>query len=135
MPQSSTLRNAIRRAERILPGTAAPEGERDPRWQAIIRVGEFVETHPEDVWLFTLRWAKHAQQDLRMAVATCLLEHLLEHHFDLMFPRVREAAGKSVRFAETLSWCSEFGEASLPRNAARLQRLLQEVRRPQARKQ
>jgi hypothetical protein len=27
--------------------------------------------------------------DLRTAIATCLLEHLLEHHFDRLIARVR----------------------------------------------
>ncbi len=100
MSPEAAVQRAIARAERILPGTPAPEGKRDPRWQAIIRVGEFIETQPEAVWQFTHRWGKHAQRDLRSAVATCLLEHLLEHHFDLMFPRVRQ--GGSQRGRESL---------------------------------
>jgi hypothetical protein len=39
--QSMTVRQAILEAEAILPGRAAPEGESDPRWQAIIAVSEF----------------------------------------------------------------------------------------------
>ena len=35
-----TARTAIEAAERVLPGTEAPEGELDPRWQAIIQVAE-----------------------------------------------------------------------------------------------
>jgi len=46
----------IRDAEAILPGTPAPEGADDPRWQAIIAIGEYIETHPEDVWPFVARW-------------------------------------------------------------------------------
>jgi hypothetical protein len=34
-----TVADAIAHAETILPGTAAPDGEKDPRWQAIIAVG------------------------------------------------------------------------------------------------
>src|SRR5262245_66588075 len=99
-PQAAVGR-AIVRAQSILPGTPAPNGKRDPRWQAIIRVGDFVETQPEAVWQFAHRWGKHPQADLRAAVATCLLEHLLEHHFDVMFPRMRRAAIVSARFADT----------------------------------
>lgn len=118
-----TVQRAIARAERILPGTPAPEGKRDPRWQGIIRVGEFIEEEPEPVWEFTHRWGKHAQADLRMAVATCLLEHLLEHHFELLFPRVRRAALESPRFADTFGSCWWFGQAKTPKNASRIKRL------------
>lgn len=38
-----TVQEAIAAADAILPGEAAPEGARDPRWQAIIVVGEFIE--------------------------------------------------------------------------------------------
>jgi hypothetical protein len=37
-----TARQAIRRANAILPGVAALDGKRDPRWQAIIAVGQLV---------------------------------------------------------------------------------------------
>jgi hypothetical protein len=99
MSPEVAVHRAIARAEGIFPGTPAPEGKRDPWWQAIIRVGEFIETQPEAVWQFTHRWGKHAQADLRMAVAC----RLLEHHFDAMFPRVRRAALASPRFSDTFS--------------------------------
>jgi hypothetical protein len=121
-----TISQAIRRANSILPGRPAPDEQRDTRWQAIIRVGEFVETEPEAVWAFVERWGKHPSEDLRAAIATCLLEHLLEYHFDLLFPRVERLVRTSKRFAETLNWCAKFGQAKKARNAARLDRLLKE---------
>jgi len=115
---------AIRRANSILPGRPAPDGQLDPRWQAIITVGQFIETEPERIWPFVERWGKHPNADLRMAIATCLLEHLLEHHFALLFPRVERQVSRSKRFADTLSHCALFGQAKTPRNAARLDGLL-----------
>jgi hypothetical protein len=132
MSPEAAVQRAIARAERVLPGTPAPEGKRDPRWQAIIRVGEFIETQPEAVWQFTYRWGKHAQSDLRSAVATCLLEHLLEHHFELVFPRVRRASLESVRFADTFLSCWSFGQSEEPNNAARMKRLHSQLRRGRA---
>jgi hypothetical protein len=123
MSTEAAVRRAIGRAERALPGRRAPDGQRDPRWQAIIRVGEFVETQPELVWEFAHRWGRHAQKDLRAAVATCLLEHLMEQHFDLVFPRVRRAALESARFAETFRMCWAFGQAMERKRAARIRRL------------
>ena len=122
------MRRAILRAERLLPGKPAPDGELDPRWQAIIRVGKFVASNPDEVWEFTLKWAKHPQADLRAAVATCLLEHLLEHHFAEIFPRVREAAKTSRRFARTLAMVWYFGEAEEPANRRALANLISSTR-------
>jgi len=63
-----TVEDAIAAAESILPGHAAPDGEIDPRWQAIIAVSEFIETQPETVWLFARKWGGHADEDLRAAI-------------------------------------------------------------------
>ena len=134
MSPEVAVQRSIARAERLLPGTPASDGKRDPRWQAIIRVGEFIETQPEPVWQFAHRWGRHAQADLRMAVATCLLEHLLEHHFELLFPRVRRAAIESSRFADTFNSCWSFGGAKTPKNAARIKRLQSQLRRSRAAK-
>jgi hypothetical protein len=83
------VRDAIREADALLPGEPVDDG-RDPRWQAIIRVGEFVQSDPEPVWQFVRRWAGHPQEDLRDAIATCLLEHLLEYHFETYFSHVEK---------------------------------------------
>ena len=118
------VNEAIAAAEAILPGKEAAGGEKDPRWQAIIAVADFVATEPEPVWLFVERWGVHPDDDLRSAIATCLLEHLLEHHFELIFPRVERLARSNPCFAEMVSWCWLFGDSELPENAARLNDLL-----------
>ena len=41
------------------------------RWQAIIDVGEYIESGPELIWEFVAHWGTHPQDDLRMAIATC----------------------------------------------------------------
>jgi hypothetical protein len=53
------IAEAIQNADAVLPGEQAAEGEEDVRWQAIIAVGEFVESDPEPVWSFVERWGKH----------------------------------------------------------------------------
>lgn len=118
-----SVRRAIQQAELLLPGTQAPEGKPDRRWQAIIRVGEYVESNPEEVWQFVRRWGVHRQVDLRQAIAGCLLEHLLEHHFSLICPRVENAIRQSKRFADTFTRCWKFGQAELPENAMEFDRL------------
>jgi hypothetical protein len=122
-----TVHEAISRAAALLPGEPAAEGEEDPRWQAIIAVGGFIETHPEEVWAFVARWGRHEQDDLRMAVATCLLEHLLEHRFDLIFPRVELLARRDPLFAETFCACWKFGQSRQRQHAERFDRLQAEI--------
>lgn len=122
-----SVAHAIGDAERILPGKEAPDGELDPRWQGIIGVADYIEPHPEEVWRFTRKWGAHANADLRTAVATCLLEHLLEYHFDQMFPLVSEACRRSRRFADTFSRCGEFGQTSRRGNLERFRALQREV--------
>src|SRR5437763_13581729 len=91
-------------AEALLPGEPVTEGS-DPRWQAIIAVGEYIESEPEAVWEFICRWGGHPQRDLRDAIATCLLEHLLEHHFATYFPRVEQMALADPLFGDTFLGC------------------------------
>ena len=123
-----TVHEAIASAEALLPGIAAPEGQVDPRWQAIISVGEFVETEPEAVWSFIARWGASRDSDLRMAVATCLLEHLLESHFDDFIDRVEDASAHSQDFGETVASCWTFGQLNEPVRAERVARLLTRIR-------
>lgn len=117
------VEEAISAAEALLPGREAPEGETDPRWQAIIAVAEFIPIDPEEVWLFARKWGAHPDDDLRMAIATCVLEHLLEHHFDAFIARVEEAAHANQLFAATVTYCGRFGQSAEPGRSARLDRL------------
>ena len=120
---------AIKYANSILPGVPAPEGQDDPRWKAIIDLGEFVQSNPEEVWSFVSRWGVHPDEDLRAAIATCLLEHLLEHHFDLLFPRVEYLATKSTTFGQTFSMCTKFGNAVAEDNSRAFDRLKERILR------
>jgi hypothetical protein len=125
-PWAERVEDAIEYAEGLLPGVAAPEGENDPRWQAIIEVERFIKTDPEPIWRFISNWGSHENEDLRVAIGVCLLEHLLELHFDEYFPKVEEMTRADRHFADTLSRCSKMGKAQDPRNAARFDRLLKE---------
>ena len=115
--------SVIAHAESLLPGSATPPGTLDPRWQAIIGIGDLIDSYPEDVWAFVARWGEHSQEDLRDAIATCLLEHLLEHHFALVFPRVRDLAMENRLFADTLLRCWKLGQALSPGNSEGFDRL------------
>jgi hypothetical protein len=113
---------AIREAEALLPGEPVEEGL-DPRWQALIAVGEYVESEPEAVWEFILRWGGHPQEDLRDAVATCLLEHLLENHFGRYFQQAEELAVSDPLFGDMFLRCWKFGQSVESVNAMRFETL------------
>ena len=121
------VKRAIARAEKALLGVPVGDGL-DPRWQAIIKVANYIETNPEEVWQFILKWGKHPNEDLRMAIATCLLEHLLENHFDEYSPLIGKAARKSKRFAHTVQWTNEFGQTKEPENQRAFRALKAELR-------
>jgi len=117
-----TIDQAIREAERLLPGNAVPEGP-DPRWQAIIQVGEFANSAPAAIWSFIQRWGASPDSDLRDAIATCLLEHLLEHHFDDFFPKVESEAQSNPLFGDCFSRCWPLGQSDSPANRQRFDAL------------
>jgi hypothetical protein len=108
---------AIERAERILPGQAAAEGESDPRWQAIMLIEDFIEEEPDSIWPFILRWGVNHDEDLRTAIGVLLLEDLLEHHFARFFPLVEEATRRNSNFANTFRKCWKLGQAAENGNA------------------
>lgn len=123
---------AIAVAERVLPGRETKQGK-SPRWQVIIAVGDFIQSDPIPVCDFAMKWARRRGRDLKAAIHCCLIEHLLEYHFDLVFPRMREAARENARVADGFIdlWKSPFqcGQASEPKNVARLRRLSNELQR------
>ncbi len=120
---SMSVSEAISEADALLPGEPLAAGESDPRWQAIITVGEYIEAEPEAVWSFIRRWGGHAQEDLRDAIAICLLEDLLRYHFAAYFPRVEELALTESLFGDTFVRCWQLGQAEEPGNAERFQAL------------
>jgi hypothetical protein len=122
------IAEAIAAADALLPGLVAPDGEVDPRWRAIIAVGEHLESHPHEVWQFVVRWGSDSDPDLQSAVATCLLEHLLEYHFALLFPKVRSLAESDRNFASTFLGCWKCGQANEAGNREEFEALSAECR-------
>ena len=84
------------------------------RWQALIVIGEFIETEPERIWEVIREHGESPDEDMRNGVATILLEHLLEHHFNSYFPRLKnQIEGGSLLLGDTLSRCWAYGEAEM----------------------
>ena len=84
------------------------DSDNDCRWQALIVTGEFIETHPDDIWQVVEQYGQHEDEDMRAGVATVLLEDLLEHHRRRFGRRSNRLASVSPRFAETLNMCWRF---------------------------
>jgi hypothetical protein len=72
-------------ADALLEAIAAQEPD-DKIWQRAIELSEFIQTRYDDVAAATLTAISRARlPDTFAAIATCLLEHLLEHNFSQTF--------------------------------------------------
>ena len=78
-------------------------GSPDPRWQALISLAAHTQAAPQQVWEFARRWGGSEDEDLRDAVATLLLEHLLEYHFESLFSAIEVEVARSATFADCFS--------------------------------
>jgi DNA-binding XRE family transcriptional regulator len=82
-----------------------------PRWQAAILLGDYCKSDPEIVWKLCVKWGSVRNADTRMAIATCVLEHLLEHHFDPYFSKtVRLVKQGNKQLGSTLRSCWQFNQ-------------------------
>ena len=94
--------------------------DENTRWQAAIALGAYCETEPEVIWPLTVKWGSANEEDVRAAISTCVLEHILEYHFDEYFPKTEQIIyGGNKNFALTFRTCWRFGQAKSPENAAR----------------
>jgi hypothetical protein len=66
--------------------------------------------------------------DLQMAISTCVLEHLLEYHFDLIFPKMEQLIRAQPVFARVFLSCWDYGQSKEPENARKLQSLRGELK-------
>ncbi len=94
------------------------------RWQALAVVAECAGDRLEAVWELLLRHGSSDDASMRAALATGLLERLLERHYDTYFPLLREQLERrNTRLADTLRRCWLFGGAKrLSREVDRLLR-------------
>jgi HEAT repeat protein len=99
------------------------------RWAAAQAAGELIDKSPWDVWQLVLRHGASELEDTRSAVATCMLEHLLERHFDNFFPLLEAQVRQgNVLLGDTFRRCWKFGVAEDIRNSQRWDSLAREVR-------
>jgi len=104
--------------------------DEDTRWQAAIAIGVFSEAYPEAIWPLVEKWGSNADEGTRAAVATCVLEHVLEAHFQPFFTRTAALINHgNAFFADTFCGCWKLGEATEGENSAKFDRLKNKARR------
>jgi hypothetical protein len=63
------------------------------RWAAAAT--EYVYTDPDRIWPLAIRFGSSDILDIRQAIASCVLEHVLEHHFDALLSETAEQGAPS----------------------------------------
>ena len=84
----------------------------DIRWQSLIVIGEYIVSGKlnEEIWSVIVEHCG-ADDDMRAALATILLEHLLEHDFGHTVERIRDAMTEgSPQLLDTVRRCWRFGQ-------------------------
>jgi hypothetical protein len=76
--REQTAEGGVRRGYLAIARRLIGDADDDCRWQALIVAGEFIPSEPEAVWQLVRRYGSSDDRDMRAAVATILLEHLLE---------------------------------------------------------
>lgn len=109
---------------------AALKSEIDQQiWEAAEILGEYAENNPWIIWPLTIKYASSLNSEVRQAIATCVLEHILEYHFDQFFDEIERAIkGGDLLLRDTLSGCWKFGKSKLPHNRDRWDILLSKKR-------
>jgi hypothetical protein len=98
-----TVFDAIAEAESLLHLTPVKKGK-DPRWQAIIKIGGFIESEPEVIWAFIYEARQTNDEDLQAALACCLLEDLIEAHPEYKL-RAQDLASRDKDFQKLFELC------------------------------
>lgn len=100
------------------------ENESD-RWAAAAELSEYVFEQPDLIWPMVPRLGSSEVEDIRQAIATNALEHILERHFEAFFPALESEISKgNENLRDTLRLCWKFGESLEPSRARRWEALV-----------
>lgn len=86
---------------------------REVRWQAIIVIGEYIPVgiRNEEIWNLVIQYSG-VDDDMQQALATVLLEHLLEYDYDCTIKRIATAASDwNTTLRDVLERCWRFGQS------------------------
>jgi len=117
---------ALKHAETMLRlNPSSRTSGKNPKWAAVGALNKFIRWRPQQVWLVIRRWGQSDDPDTRAAIATCLLEHLLQYHFQTYIDRVDRLARSDPNFAHTVSFCWKFGQSEKCENSARFDAVIE----------
>lgn len=87
----------------------------DVRWQAFIVVGEFMESKPQEVCNIIVTYGASDDEDVRTAVGTVLLEHMIAgRHYGMCMTALKEALRREEGdlLRSTIRQCENFTSQS-----------------------
>jgi hypothetical protein len=121
----SQVRNGRPKRYLSLAGRLVKDRHETCRWQAAILIGQFIPFAPDDVWEIVRGCSSASNEDLRAALSTVVLEHLLGFDFDRTFARVREELRQGNRgILDIASTCWDFTGSKV--KWSRFKKLLQQ---------
>lgn len=116
-------KDSIRDLEEIKRQLAS--GDRVKRRKAAVDLAEHAENFPELVWPLVVKYGSSKDGNLRVAIATCVLDRVLQFHFDEYFPKAEELVLEgNPEFREALNCCWKYGLSEDELNASRWEKLL-----------
>ncbi len=104
----------------------------DTRWHAACALSEYCESDgdAELIWPLVVKWGSHENEDVRAAIGVCVLEHILQYHFNKYMGKCALIIKTgNLKFGDTFSICGKFGKSERPENSARMDRLKEEYYR------
>jgi hypothetical protein len=100
-------------------------GDEKRYWKAAADICEFVQAEPDLIWPLVVKSGSSDEKDLRMAIATCVLEHLLGEHFDDYFLKLEELVNAGNRnLRSTLNFCWKMNQSEEEKNSLRWDKLI-----------
>ena len=109
--------------------TALDSGKEPDIWGTADLLTDLSVQVPEKAWRIIARYGISENEEVRGVIATCALEHLLEHHFESYFNQVEAIViSGNPRFADTLMSCSRFENKMLPDQIKRWDSLLDGIK-------
>jgi hypothetical protein len=81
------------------------DSDNNCRWQSLIIIGEYINKYQDDIFNIIIKYGSSEDQDMRMAIATVLLEHLFEKDFKKYFSLYKNISKDNHLLLDTLSSC------------------------------
>ena len=81
------------------------DSDNNCRWQSLIIIGEYLDKYPDYIFKIIIKYGSSKDEDMRTAVATILLEHLLEKDFKKYFNLYKNLSTNNYYLLDTLSKC------------------------------